>query len=186
MPSGSRTAGQFALSEGGIGWIPFLLQRFEDIYGRQRAWTGDDLGDGLTPTDCFVETSSRASSGTESASRTGIASASKRFVGRWIIHTRTRAGLMPLNSSLRNLRAAVPMRSKPSAGATANAFGYTGVERLGRKNCTVRSLRQQVADKDLSTPKVDVDRIPKPGTQALTYGEMKVRMATIMTGGTSS
>lgn len=68
----------------------------------------------------------------------------------------------------------------------ANAFGYTGVERLGRKNCTVRSLRQQVADKDLSTPKVDVDRIPKPGTQALTYGEMKVRMATIMTGGTSS
>ena len=44
---------KFALSEGGIGWIPFLLERFEDIYSRQRAWTGDDLGDGLSPTDVF-------------------------------------------------------------------------------------------------------------------------------------
>ena len=40
---------KIALSEGGIGWIPFVLERFEDIYSRQRAWTGDDLGDGLTP-----------------------------------------------------------------------------------------------------------------------------------------
>ena len=44
---------KIALSEGGIGWIPFVLERFEDTYSRQRAWTGDDLGDGLSPTDVF-------------------------------------------------------------------------------------------------------------------------------------
>ena len=68
----------------------------------------------------------------------------------------------------------------------ANAFGYSGVERWGRENCTVAALRSRVAGKGLSTPKVDVDRIPKPGVHALTYGEMKARMATVMTGGRSS
>lgn len=73
-----------------------------------------------------------------------------------------------------------------SWGNAAKAFSYQGVERLGRENCTVSALRRQVADKDLSTPKVDVERIPKPGAQAITYGEMKARMATIMTGGRST
>lgn len=39
----------------------------------------------------------------------------------------------------------------------AKAFDYTAVERLGRKNCTVAALRRKVENRDLSTPKVDVD-----------------------------
>ena len=43
-----------ALSEGGIGWIPYLLERVDYSYGRHRAWTGQDFGDRL-PSEVFNE-----------------------------------------------------------------------------------------------------------------------------------
>ena len=66
----------------------------------------------------------------------------------------------------------------------ARAFGYDAVERLGRENCTVAALRDKIVGMDLSAPKVDAGRAPKAGTTAITYGEMKERMASIMRGGT--
>jgi predicted TIM-barrel fold metal-dependent hydrolase len=45
---------RFALSEGGIGWIPYLLDRLDWIYTRHRAWTGQDYGDQL-PSEVFRE-----------------------------------------------------------------------------------------------------------------------------------
>ena len=41
-----------ALSEGGIGWIPYALERMDYTYSHHKAWTGADFG-GLTPTDIF-------------------------------------------------------------------------------------------------------------------------------------
>jgi len=41
-----------ALSEGGIGWIPYLLERLDWIYTRHHAWTGQDFGNQL-PSDVF-------------------------------------------------------------------------------------------------------------------------------------
>jgi predicted TIM-barrel fold metal-dependent hydrolase len=43
-----------ALSEGGIGWIPYLLERIDYSYGRHHAWTGQDFGDRL-PSQVFDE-----------------------------------------------------------------------------------------------------------------------------------
>jgi predicted TIM-barrel fold metal-dependent hydrolase len=43
-----------ALSEGGIGWIPYFLERIDYIYQHTRHWTGLDLGDRL-PSDVFNE-----------------------------------------------------------------------------------------------------------------------------------
>ncbi len=43
-----------ALSEGGIGWIPYLLERVDYSYGRHHAWTGQDFGDRL-PSEVFNE-----------------------------------------------------------------------------------------------------------------------------------
>ena len=43
-----------ALSEGGIGWIPYLLERLDWIYTRHHAWTGQDFGSRL-PSDVFRE-----------------------------------------------------------------------------------------------------------------------------------
>jgi predicted TIM-barrel fold metal-dependent hydrolase len=41
-----------ALSEGGIGWIPYLLDRVDRNYLRHRHWTGQDFGDRL-PSEVF-------------------------------------------------------------------------------------------------------------------------------------
>ena len=41
-----------ALSEGGIGWIPYFLERMDWTYQRQHGWTGQDFGDFL-PSDVF-------------------------------------------------------------------------------------------------------------------------------------
>jgi predicted TIM-barrel fold metal-dependent hydrolase len=43
-----------ALSEGGIGWIPYFYDRVDWIYTRHRYWTGQDFG-GKLPSDVFKE-----------------------------------------------------------------------------------------------------------------------------------
>jgi predicted TIM-barrel fold metal-dependent hydrolase len=45
---------KFALSEGGIGWIPYFLERADYVYQHHRAWTGQDFGDKL-PSQVFRE-----------------------------------------------------------------------------------------------------------------------------------
>jgi len=44
----------FALSEGGIGWIAYLLERADYVYKNHRVWTGSDLG-GQLPSELFRE-----------------------------------------------------------------------------------------------------------------------------------
>ncbi|MFO7589852.1 MAG: amidohydrolase family protein [Acidimicrobiia bacterium] len=38
---------QFALSEGGTGWLPYWLERVDYVYQQHRFWTGQDFGDKL-------------------------------------------------------------------------------------------------------------------------------------------
>ncbi len=38
---------QFALSEGGTGWLPYWLERIDYVYQQHRFWTGQDFGDQL-------------------------------------------------------------------------------------------------------------------------------------------
>ncbi len=45
---------KIALSEGGIGWLPYFLDKVDNVYRKQRAWTGQDYGDRL-PSDVFRE-----------------------------------------------------------------------------------------------------------------------------------
>ena len=35
------------LSEGGIGWIPYFLERADYVYQHHHKWTGQDFGDML-------------------------------------------------------------------------------------------------------------------------------------------
>ena len=44
----------FALSEGGIGWIPYALERIDYVYEHHRKWTGQDFGDQL-PSQVFKD-----------------------------------------------------------------------------------------------------------------------------------
>jgi predicted TIM-barrel fold metal-dependent hydrolase len=45
---------KIALSEGGIGWIPYFLERIDYNYRRHHAWTGQDFGD-RRPSEVFDE-----------------------------------------------------------------------------------------------------------------------------------
>ena len=45
---------QIALSEGGIGWIPYFLDRIDFTYQHHKAWTHQDFGDKL-PSQVFHE-----------------------------------------------------------------------------------------------------------------------------------
>jgi len=45
---------RFALSEGGIGWIPYFLERADYVYQHHKAWTGVDFGDQL-PSQVFLD-----------------------------------------------------------------------------------------------------------------------------------
>jgi predicted TIM-barrel fold metal-dependent hydrolase len=51
---GKFKALRVALSEGGIGWVPYFLERADFTYEHQRAWTGSDLG-GRRPSEIFKE-----------------------------------------------------------------------------------------------------------------------------------
>ena len=44
----------FALSEGGIGWVPYFLERVDRVYKMHRAWTHQDFGDKL-PSEVFLD-----------------------------------------------------------------------------------------------------------------------------------
>jgi predicted TIM-barrel fold metal-dependent hydrolase len=43
-----------SLSEGGIGWVPYFLDRMDWIYTRHSGWTGQDFG-GMLPSEVFQE-----------------------------------------------------------------------------------------------------------------------------------
>ncbi|AHH17778.1 putative amidohydrolase [Nocardia nova SH22a] len=43
-----------ALSEGGIGWVPYFLERIDRVYKMHRAWTHQDFGDKL-PSEVFLD-----------------------------------------------------------------------------------------------------------------------------------
>lgn len=45
---------KIALSEGGIGWIAYLLERADYVWKNHRTWTGSDLG-GRLPSEIFRE-----------------------------------------------------------------------------------------------------------------------------------
>jgi predicted TIM-barrel fold metal-dependent hydrolase len=45
---------KFTLSEGGVGWLPYFLDKLDLVYRKQSGWTGQDYGDRL-PSDVFRE-----------------------------------------------------------------------------------------------------------------------------------
>jgi predicted TIM-barrel fold metal-dependent hydrolase len=44
---------RIAMSEGGIGWIPYFLERVDYVYKHHKEWTGTDLG--MLPSELFNE-----------------------------------------------------------------------------------------------------------------------------------
>jgi hypothetical protein len=45
---------KFALSEGGMGWVPYFLERVDYVYKQHHAWTNQDFG-GKLPSEVWKE-----------------------------------------------------------------------------------------------------------------------------------
>lgn len=46
---------KIALSEGGVGWIPYFLERIDYVHEHHSPWTHQDFGKGRKPSDVFRE-----------------------------------------------------------------------------------------------------------------------------------
>lgn len=139
-----------ALSEGGIGWVPYFLERIDYSYQRHRAWTHQDFGDRLPSQvfnehviTCFID------------DRFGLASRGFLAMDRvcWECdypHSDSTWPTAPesLAKSLEGLTA------EEVAGVThrnaMRAFGYDPFSVLPEQEATVGALRRRAAGRDVS------------------------------------
>jgi predicted TIM-barrel fold metal-dependent hydrolase len=140
-----------ALSEGGIGWIPYFLERVDYNYDRHHAWTGQDFGDKL-PSEvfnehvltCFID------------DRFGIASkdALDLDMVTWECDYPHSDSNWPLSPEVFAESAGDLTDDEIDKITHLNAmrhFQYDPFAVLGgRENCTVGALRKQVEDHDVS------------------------------------
>jgi predicted TIM-barrel fold metal-dependent hydrolase len=159
-----------ALSEGGIGWIPYFLERIDYNYGRHSAWTGQDFGDTL-PSEvfnkhiitCFID------------DKFGVASkhALDLDMVTWECDYPHSDSNWPLSPEL---------FAESSAGLTDHELDkitHLNAMRLfhydpfsvfgGRPNCTVGELRKQVEGHDVS---IKAQRKPGERRIALSPAEL--------------
>jgi predicted TIM-barrel fold metal-dependent hydrolase len=140
-----------ALSEGGIGWIPYFIERVDYNYDRHHAWTGQDFGDKL-PSEvfnehvltCFID------------DRFGIASkdALDLDMVTWECDYPHSDSNWPLSPEVFAESAGDLTDDEIDKITHLNAmrhFQYDPFSVLGgRENCTVGALRKQVEDHDVS------------------------------------
>jgi predicted TIM-barrel fold metal-dependent hydrolase len=168
---------KIALSEGGIGWIPFFLERCKWIHERHSVWAHDDLG-GKTPLEvfrqhfltCFIDDPC----GIEMRDKIGIDliswecdyphsdctwPESPEFLGTQL------AGLSDDEVD------------KITHGNALRFFHSDVLDRVGRENATVRALRAKAAGLDLSAPSPEgMTGPPKGETRQLLISDMMYQM----------
>ena len=140
-----------ALSEGGIGWIPYFLERIDYQYKQHHTWTGQDFGDQL-PSEvfdehvltCFID------------DRFGVAS--RDFLNMdnvmWECDYPHSDSTWPFSPEELGLYLEGVSDHDIDRMTHANAmrhFAYDPFSALGgRENCTVGALRAQAAGHDVS------------------------------------
>ena len=140
-------------SEGGIGWIPFYLDRCDRHYTNQR-WLGHDFGDKL-PSDIFRRSLARLLHDRPGrARRCATTSGSTSSPGSATTRTRTRSGPTRRRSCWpSSTPPARPTRTSTRSlwQNTCRFFGYDAFEHIARKDATVGALRAQSPDVDTAT-----------------------------------
>jgi predicted TIM-barrel fold metal-dependent hydrolase len=140
-----------ALSEGGIGWIPYFLERIDYQYKQHHTWTGQDFGDRL-PSEvfdehvltCFID------------DRFGVAS--RDFLNMdnvmWECDYPHSDSTWPFSPEELGLYLEGVSDHDVNRMTHLNAmhhFAYDPFSALGgRENCTVGALREQAAGHDVS------------------------------------
>jgi predicted TIM-barrel fold metal-dependent hydrolase len=159
---------KIALSEGGIGWIPYFLERVDYNYKRHHAWTGQDFGDKM-PSEvfndriltCFID------------DRFGVASRDYLRLDHvmWECdypHSDSTWPFAP-ETLMENLVGVsdgdIDMMTHLNA---MKHFSYDPFTALGGKeNCTVGALRMKAAGHDVSMRSTRADTIGKHAARAV-------------------
>jgi predicted TIM-barrel fold metal-dependent hydrolase len=149
-----------ALSEGGIGWIPYFLDRVDWIYTRHHAWTGQDFGDRLPSqvfreriVTCFIDDPV----GVEVRHRVGVETIC------WEADYPHSDSTWPTSPEMLSKSLAGVPDDEVDAITHTNAmrhFRYDAFAQWPREACTVGALRARAADVDVA-PKSVGRRGPK-------------------------
>ncbi|MGA2836101.1 MAG: amidohydrolase family protein [Acidimicrobiales bacterium] len=156
-----------ALSEGGIGWIPYFLERIDYNYDRHHLWTGQDYGNEL-PSEvfnrnvltCFID------------DKFGVASRDFLEMDNvmWECDYPHSDSTWPIAPETLAESLAGVSDHDVDRMTHLNAmhhFHYDPFTTLGGKSqCTVGSLRARVADRDVSIHSQARDSVAKRGTLA--------------------
>ena len=152
----------FALSEGGIGWIPYFLERCDYVYEHHQQWTGQDLP--MRPSElfrerfitCFIDDAA----GVKNRHDVGIDKIT------WECDYPHSDSTWPESPE----RLARSLDGVPDAEVDAmthlNAmrlFDYDPFSRIPREQCTVGALRALAADVDTS-PRPSGKPVVRPDT----------------------
>lgn len=170
---------RFSLSEGGVGWIPYMLERADYVYKHHGAWVRCDWG-GKLPSEvfrehflsCFIE------------DRFGCAN--YKAVGEDIIayecdypHSDCTWPTVAeeLWENVKDLPE--PIVNKITHGNVFRFFNFDPVAELGRENCTVAALRARAVHVDTaerSLPGKDA-RIIGRADRPVTFAEVQTTLA---------
>ena len=175
---------RIALSEGGLGWIPYFLERIDYLYDRHHAWTRQDFGR-EKPSDvfrrhfltCFIDDHTgiklRHEIGVERIcwecdyphSDSTWPHAPERLMENLVGVPDDEIDQITHENALRWFR--------------LDAFGAMG----GRERCTVGALRAQARDVDLSLLRGKGGKPPIEGTpRPVTAGDVLKQLATALDG----
>jgi len=157
---------QISMSEGGVGWLPYLLERMDYVYGRHHAWTQTDLG-GSLPSEvfaehfwtCFID------------DRAGVANRALVGIDRmmWELdypHSDTTWPNAP--EQLWEHFVGVPDADidKITHGNAMRAFSFDPYAHRARERCTVAALRAEAAGVDTSIKSLGRRRADAAGLTA--------------------
>ena len=143
---------KYALSEGGIGWIPYFRERIDYTYDRHRFWTGQDMGDRI-PSQVFDEQVVCCwiddPVGVEMRHHMNI------DMITWECDYPHSDSTWPTSPEqfMKQMQAADCDDTDIAKISHQNAmrlFNYDPFSTLGRDNCTVGALREQAGDWDVS------------------------------------
>lgn len=163
---------RIALSEGGIGWIPFFLERCKWIHERHSVWANDDLG-GHTVEEifrrhfltCFIDDPV----GIEMRHRIGIDTIS------WECdypHSDCTWPESPEFLATQFEGISAEDISKITYENAIRFFRFDGLEKAGRENATVGALRAKAQGLDLSAPSAEGMTAAKAQNRQLKVGDL--------------
>jgi hypothetical protein len=180
-PAGSHGSEDRAL-EGGIGWIPYFLERCDFVYEHHRAWTHQDFGERRRARSS-ASTCSRASSTMPPGSRCVTRSASRPI--SWECDYPHSDSTWPSSPEhLARSLAGVPDDEVDlvTHGNAMRAFQLRSFDLLGRERCTVDALRGQATNVDVTPVSGKGGTPPNRSNEPVTMGDAFNQLAAALQG----